>query len=327
MDHRFTDSSWLALDPAPSSVPFSLGFRSQALTLTRVSARTSGTFIRPRGFSQSFPRDRKRATGTAGFTEDIGETRSLIFAPYYERDGMLMDGILHRETGCLNGELSALGDACRPEKETRILPGLCPECGWDLEGQSDSLVLVCRNCHTLWQPKEGALGRIRFGSVRPENDAQVLIPFWRIAAGFSRLDLETRANLFSLANLPPSGNRPAGELSFWTPAFKMRPKIFLRISRQLSLAQPDPVLDREIRPHPHLPITLPAGEAVQSIRITIASLARPIKDHLQAITDTKIHARSATLVYLPFDAGPHEYSSRALGLAINKTVLRLSGNL
>ena len=116
MGHRFTDISWLALDPAPPPVPFSLGFRSQALTLTRVSARTSGTFIRPREFEASFPRDRKGAASAAGFTEDIGETSSLIFAPYYEKNGGLVDGILNREMGEHPGELSALGDACRPEK-------------------------------------------------------------------------------------------------------------------------------------------------------------------------------------------------------------------
>ena len=213
------------------------------------------------------------------------------------------------------------------KKETLLLPGICPECGWDLEGQSDSLVLVCRNCHTLWQPRENALGRIRFGSAMPENDTQVLIPFWRITAGFSRLSLKTRADLFSLANLPVTGENKEGTLSFWAPAFKIRPKVYLRISRQLSLAQPDPSLEKEIRPQPHLPITLPAGEAVQSIRITIASLARPLKDHFQAISDTRIRAESATLVYLPFDVGAHEYTCQHLGLSINKTVLRLSGNL
>jgi len=325
VSHRFTDVSWLALDAAPPPIPFSLGFRSQALTLTRVSVRTPGTFIRPRGFEKSFPRDQKQAAGPTKFNEDIGETTSLIFVPYYEKNGRLMDGILDQKIG--DGQLSALGDPCRPEKETRILPGICLDCGWDLEGQSDSLVLVCRNCHTLWQPRQNALGRIRFESASLEGGAQVLIPFWRITARFNRLVLRTRADLFNLANLALTKNNPDGPVSFWAPAFKIRPKVFLRISRQLTLAQPDLSFEKTIQPQPHLPITLPATEAVQSIRITLASMARPLKDHFHGIAGTGIHAGSATLVYLPFDIGAHEYTSQDLGLAINKAALRLSENL
>lgn len=318
------DISWLALNKGPAAVPFSLGFRSQALTLTRVSVRTRGTFLPPLGFKASFPRDRKTEVGNAGFTEDIGETSSLIFAPFYEKEGTLFDGVLNQAAG--KGELPA-GEGCRPEKETRILSGLCPDCGWDLAGQSDSLVLVCRNCHTLWQPREDRLGRIRFGSAPPESDDQVLIPFWQIHAGVEGLNLTSATDLRRLANLP-GGELPAQtSLFFWAPAFKVRPKIFLRLSRQLTLAQPELPLDKKIRAQDHLPITLPAGEAVQSIRITLASLARPLKEHITAIAGARFRPESATLVYLPFDSRGHEYINRPLALAINRNVLSLSGNL
>lgn len=324
--HRFTDISWLALANPPAQVPFSLGFRSQALTLTRVSARTQGKFLRPLGFTQSFPQERK--TGPESFTQDIGETSSLIFSPCYEKDGMLYDGILNRALG--KGTLPE-DQGCRPEKETRILSGLCPDCGWDLEGQSDSLVLVCRNCHTLWQPKETALGRIRFASARPDHAGQVLIPFWRIEARTAGMDLGSAGALRSLANLPSTvPEAPEEEDSapaFWAPAFKIRPKVFLRISRQLTLAQPGGTLGKKIRPEVHLPITLPPREAVQSIRITLASLARPLRDHFTAVAGLSVHAESATLVYLPFESQAHEYLHPGLNLAINKNMLNLSGNL
>jgi hypothetical protein len=321
VDHRFMDISWLALDKAPPGLPFSLGFRTQALTLTRVSARTRGTFIRPAGFKASFPRDRKAKDHT-GFTQDIGETRSLIFAPVYDRDGLLYDGVLDRSLG--QGELPG-GAGCRPEKETTILSGLCPDCGWDLAGQSDSLVLVCGNCHTLWQPRDDRLGRIRFGSALPENGDQVLIPFWRISA--KGPGIKTAGDLKTLANLPRTGASEDQALFFWAPAFKIRPKVFLRISRQLTLAQPRPVLEKTVRPQTHLPITLPAGEAVQSIRVTLASLARPLKEHYSTIAGATFRTGAATLVYLPFDAQAHELMNRDLNLAINRNVLRLSSNL
>ena len=346
VSHRFTDISWLAVASPPKPVPFSLGFRSQALTLTRVSVRTRGDFVRPRGFRQSFPRDKtgKHTREDSCFQEEIGEAVSLIFAPFFWQGGQIFDAVLNRSLGNdgqrddewgENGQAEGHGDGpapkelCRPEKETRILPGICPDCGWDLEGQSDSLVLVCRNCHTLWQPRDHSLGKIRFGSARPDHPDQVLIPFWRIEAGARGLALSSVGTLRSLANLPviPSQTPTESPPAFWAPAFKIRPKIFLRISRQLTLAQPQPNLEKKIRPQTHLPITLPAGEAVQSIRVTLASLARPLKEHFTGIAGARISARAATLVYLPFEPQAHEYVNAGANLAINKNVLTLSGNL
>ena len=338
--HRFTDISWLAAASAPKSLPFSLGFRSQALTLTRVSVRTQGAFVKPLGFRQSFPLDRaeKRAEKSTCFQEEIGETVSLIFAPFFWQKGRIFDGVLNRSLGKdpvgndHNESHSNKPDPktlCRPEKDTRILSGLCPDCGWDLEGQSDSLVLVCRNCHTLWQPRDRRLGKIRFGSARPDHPDQVFIPFWRIDALPRGLNIESIHALKAMANLPDVGpqTRANHPPQFWAPAFKIRPKIFLRISRQLTLGQPEPELEKKIRPQTCLPITLPAREAVQSIRMTLASLTRPLKEHFTAIAETQMIARSATLVYLPFEDQPHEYLNHTLNLAISKTILNLSGNL
>ncbi len=337
VDHWFTDVSCLALTDVPGQIPFSLGFRSQALKLKRVSARTPGIFIRPRPLKESLAAlaGRSKSSGKALIREDIGESVSLIYAPFYQIGDHLFDGVLNtplEQTG--NMENFTQKDHCRPEKETRILSGVCPGCGWDLEGQSDSLVLICRNCHSLWQPRKDELARIRFGASRPASAQDVLIPFWKISARIRGMALSTRQELMQLANLPGSersGTNDRGEdpeeLYFWAPAFKIRPKVFLRISRQLTLAQPLPGLEQKILKNTHLPITLPATEAIQSIRITLASLARPLRDHLLPLATADIKATAASLVFMPFEPHPHEFIHRTMNLAINTNVLKLSGNL
>src|SRR3989339_2060059 len=48
-------------------------------------------------------------------------------------------------------ELDRLAAAPRaPADRFRFVPTLCPHCGWDMEGQKDSLVLICRNCDSAW---------------------------------------------------------------------------------------------------------------------------------------------------------------------------------
>jgi len=337
VNHWFTDVSCLAIGDAPSQIPFSLGIRSQALTLKRVSARTLGTFIRPRSLKESLEvlSGRNKLSQKALIKEDIGESVSLIYTPFYQAEGQLFDGILNTPLGKTEGvENFTEKDYCRPEKETQILSGLCPGCGWDLEGRSDSLVLICRNCHSLWQPRKDELARVRFGSASPHHSEDVLIPFWRISARVRGIALSTRQDLMQMANLPggehsrtsDTGAEPE-KLYFWAPAFKIRPKVFLRISRQVTITQPTSELEKKIMKNTHLPITLPATEAIQSIRITLASLATPLRDHLPPLANAEIKANAAALIFLPFEPHHHEFINREMNLAINANVLKLSENL
>lgn len=336
VDHWFTDTSCLAAEQVPDPVPFSLGFRSQALTLKRVSVRTQGKFLRPMPLKNSLSAlsSRGKSVRNALITEDIGETVSLIYSPVYQAGKMLFDGVLNAPLGIARPMKEyTKKDLCRPEKETRILSGLCPGCGWDLEGQSDSLVLVCRNCDSLWQARQDELAKIRFGAARPDHPDDVFIPFWKISLQIRGMALDTRKDLLALANLPASAapdlksSTQSEALHFWVPAFKIRPKVFLRISRQVTIAQPSYDLGKKIRKNPHMPITLPAAEAIQSIRLTMASLARPLKDHLPVLANARINAKSLSLVFLPFEPHHHEFIHKEMNLAINKNVLKLSGNL
>jgi hypothetical protein len=86
-------------------------------------------------------------------------------------------------------------------------------------------------------------------------------------------------------------------------------------------------LEKKIRKNIHLPITLPSSEAVQSIKITLASLVRPLRDHLPALPRSRVTPKEITLVFLPFEPGTHEYVHQGLNVSINKNILALSNNL
>jgi len=333
---RFLDISALALEGYPGQIPFSLGFRSQALPLKLISSKTQGQFVRPLEFKTTILESDRRAMSDKKkqdpvFKEDIGEMVSLIYSPFYIIKNRIIDGILNKPIqGVVPEELdSSTLDICRPEKETLFVSGLCPDCGWDLEGNFDSLVLICRNCQTLWQSRGNRLGKIKYACAEPGHSGDVMIPFWKIKAEITPFAMESYADLVRMGNLPKSiqPEWEDQELYFWTPAFKIRPKVFLRLNTQLAIAQPVPALAKKIRKNIHLPITLPSSEAVQSIKITLASLVRPLKNHLPGLLRTRITPKEITLVFLPFEPGTHEYFHQGLNVSINKNILALSNNL
>jgi hypothetical protein len=336
VEHRFLDLSALAMEQGPPQIPFSLGFRSQALSLKLISNKTQGKFIRPVPFKKMLqglatPGQALKKNQPPFFQEDIGETASLIYSPFYIEENRLYDGILNTPLQTiLPDDLDMTApNLCRPERETVFVSGICPDCGWNLEGHFNSLVLVCKNCHTLWQTRGSKLGKIKYASEPPRQPDDVMIPFWKIKVDLPPIPIQTYADLVRMGNLPKAiqpewENQP---LYFWTPAFKLQPKIFLRLSTQLAIAQPDPPLEKTLRKNIHLPITLPSAEAVQSIKITLASLVRPLKDHLPDISSATAVPRELGLVFLSFEPRHHEYVHPNLNIAINKNILTLSNNL
>lgn len=336
VEHRFLDISALAMEEGPPQIPRSLGFRSQALSLRLVSNKTRGKFIRPVEFKTTLktldkPGRSLKKNVSPVFQEDIGETTSLIYSPFYIHKNRLFDGILNTPIQTiLPGDMNmADQNLCRPERETVFVSGICPDCGWDLEGHFNSLVLVCKNCHTLWRTRGNKLGKVKYTSAKPKQPDDVMIPFWKIKADIPPISMKTYADLVCMGNLPKA-IQPEWEnqaLCFWAPAFKLQPKVFLRLSTQLAISQPDPPLEKTLRKNIHLPITLPSGEAIQSIKIILASLVRPLKDHLPDLSKATVVPKEICLVFLPFEPRHHEYVNPDLNMAINKNILALSGNL
>lgn len=329
---RFTDISTLAVTDMPTQIPFSLGLRSQAMTMKLIKPDTRGKFFRPLPSAMVLkdkPSDLKPEERT--FKEDIGEAFSLIYSPFYIRQRHLVDGVTNQALSLektIPPDIFDL-DRVRPGIETHFIAGICPGCGADLEGSGDSLVLVCRNCHSLWRAKGEKLAKIKFSTAAPARNDDIMVPFWRISANISPMNLASRADLARMANLPLAIARDWEQkpVHFWSPAFKVRPDIFLRLLGQLTSAQLEPPLSQTVEDNSYQPINLHPSEAIQTIRITMAALLKPRKKILERLSEAEVIPQSVSLIFLPFKSTYHDIIHPGSGIAINKKALALSDNL
>lgn len=332
--HRFVDVSHQAV---PSRYfPVSVGVRSQALPLKFVIPGSGGRFIKPaqtlsdvmglisHQYDSWFPKPILYKTF-------IGESASLIYSPFYLR-GRLVDAVLDRPAPAAMPEDDfSLEDVQwdRPDWGIKFLPTLCPSCGWDMEGERDSLVLCCRNCETTWKPHRGHFKPVSAAHIPEKGDDIAYLPFWRISADVSGIALNTYADLVRAANLPRVV-RPYMEeqpFHFWGMAFKVRPRTFLTLSTGITHAQLQKELIGKMPAGRLVPVNLDVTETVQSLKLMMTHFLRPREEIPQLLPRISIRPKKAKLVYVPFREKTHELVQEKLRLALNKNQLRLAGNL
>jgi DNA-directed RNA polymerase subunit RPC12/RpoP len=330
---QFIDTSHQA---CPSTrFPVSLGLRTQALTLGLVTAQTPGYFITPQTslkaamaiFGRRFNHSRSHALLHQAH---IGETVSVIYAPFY-RDHGLVDAVLNRP---LPQDPQAPWEPAEfpggpARTRFQFIPNLCPHCGWDLEGARDAQVLSCPNCRTLWQPRRTGFSAVPCVCAPADFPEPVYLPFWRIRAEVSGVALDSYADLVRLANLPKAVQTAweAAPFHFWAPAFKVRPRVFLRLMQLLTTSLPADHLENRFPDRTRLSPNLPVDEAAETLRTTLAGLVRPLERMAELLPRIAIKPRKALLVYLPFEDRLQELVSPALNLAVNKNQLTLARNL
>ena len=330
---QFLDISRQAI---PSRLmPVNVGFRSQALKLKFVSPESAGQFLKPQltfdeviqhfeeRFSKSLPKPILHQSR-------VGDTVSLLYAPFYVED-RLFDAVLNKPiTSNVPDDLNPVefpGE--KPDWQLHFVATLCPNCGWDLSGERDALVLLCKNCNSAWYPVGKKLKKIKFGRFPQEVDNVHYLPYWRIKASISEIQLHSYGDLVHVANLPRA-NQPGWDeipFRFWIPAFKIRPKVFLRLASSMTLTHPHGKLLEELPGDNHHPVTLPVQEAIESLKITLASFMRPRKNIIEKIPEIKIKPESFVLVYMPFEEKHYEYVQPHFQMAINKNMLVLSKHL
>ena len=331
--HQFVDVSSQAV--ASQQFPVSLGLRSQALKLKFVTPETSGRFLKPTQtladiedqFDDRFGRSLPKPVMHYAH---IGETISLIYAPFYI-ENRIHDAVLNRPITA-----SRIDDfdvekwpVESPHWRIHFISTLCPNCGWDLEGEKDSLVLLCKNCTSAWYPVGKKFKKIRFGIHRTEERQAVYLPFWRIRPEISGIRLKHYADLVQTANIPKVVQPEWEDIGFrfWVPAFKIRPKIFLQLSKNMTLSQLHSGLTEKLPEDRHHPITLPVTEAIESLRINLASFIKPKTKRADIMPQIEIKAKGFVLVYVPFIEKHHELIQPELQFAINKNIVALSENL
>jgi predicted RNA-binding Zn-ribbon protein involved in translation (DUF1610 family) len=331
MKNSFVDISQQAI--ASAHFPFSLGFRSQTQKLRYAAGE--GIFVKPHT-TKSDLLDRLNERFSANLPKpillqsQIGETISLLYAPFY-LESRLMDAILNEPTASGTAEQIAplLSQGQDPDWPIAFIATLCPQCGWDLSGERDSLALHCPNCAAVWVAKDKQLYRLETMHIPDRRETTVYLPFWRIQADVDSLALKSYADLIRAANLPKVPRPEWEELPFyfWAPAFKAPPQNFLTFATHVTVSQPREEVVAGQPQGAARGINMPLQEAVESLALILAVCLKP-RQHMETkIPRLRITERHALLVYLPFQEGPHELIHTGMNLAISKNLLSHAKNL
>lgn len=332
--YRFIDVSHQAV--RSNYFPISVGLRSQALKLRFVTPESKGSFLKPSlpfdKMLQQFLQQYNTSLSEPVFHQSfIGEAVSIIHSPFFV-NGKVYDAVLNRP---VTGTLPTDADpedftGSPPGQGLRFAPALCPSCGWDLNGCKDTLVLICENCNSAWSSAGKNLRPLRFACTpHLDNNNALYLPFWRISADISGIELHSYADLVRLANLPKviqSGWHDI-RFRFWVPAFKVPPGTFMRLAHRTSLFQPRDKLVTELSNTPRHAVNLSVKEAVENLKIILAGFIKPQKDFIPRLPEITITPNNYLLVYMPFLAKNLEFVQPKLNLAIQKSQLTLTTNL
>ena len=324
--NRFVDTSALAADIP--GLPSTLGFRPQVLKLRFVSPATEGRFIpADRTALQAIP----GLSGTPGgvfHQRFIGETVSLIHAPLLLRGGTLCDAVLGRPvcTCAIEDQERLHATPAGAQGQVRFVPTLCPHCGWDMEGERDSLVLICRNCNSAWACPGQAFIHVEFAVMTPPpgtGEITLHLPFWRMMPRFEGLDLASWADLIRIANLPKAITPAfaAAPLYFWSPAFKVNPALYARWSRQMTVFRPVGYETDRLPDTALYPVTLPLGEAAEGIVVNLAQLITDKRKLYPRLDSLRVTLEESRLEYHPFVSSRNELLHAALRVSLDRTAL------
>jgi hypothetical protein len=336
--HKVVDASVQAGEL--QCLPMSLGYRPQALRLRFVLSETPGRFLQT-----TMPLQRVRAMVHGGISVPeadlppsegyyqviLGETVSTIHAPFFLQGNTLVDAILDRPVCSLDSAGLRMMESASPAPEDRLrfVATLCPQCGWDLQGDKDSHVLLCANCDSAWQAAQAAMVRVA-SEVFPGGDADsIYLPFWRIKVALEGMSLRSFADLVRLANLPKAIKAAweEQECYLWSPAFKIRPKAFLQAARAMTLAQPQGAREGALPKNQIYPVTFPSSEAAGAIKIILAHIAVAKTRVFPLLSGIRIGSPEFVLAYLPFTVRPNELIQEQWRFSIDRSTVQFGRKL
>lgn len=338
---KILDSNTLALKDW--SLPPTLGLRPQILRLRFPGPRTEGRFLKPDiPYGRMRPDSPKpvpaRPEGpsprriSGHYEALVGETKSIIYSPVFRRGGSYLDAILNRPVAPVSESLDALlaspdrnGRNARNVGAIEFIPTLCPRCGWDMEGDSETLVLLCKNCQTAWEASGKVFREVDYSIMESTDGCSIHLPFWRITARIHGIQLQTYEDLVEFANLPvkPRKGRRTEELDFWIPAFKVNPLLFLRLAKVVTIHQPVPETDKTLPGTPLYPVTLPIGEGAEGVKLAAANLAVPRGPMLSRLSELQVDIVRYLLTYVPFTERGSEIIHSAMTISIQRSALKL----
>ena len=318
---RVIDRSNIAVNL--SGFPVSLGLRTQTQKLKFIHKDVPGDFLPP---AISKKEMLKKIAGEGDRNVYIGEILSLIFMPFYHDGDRVTDGLTGK---AVVGEHDFSVIKKAPAYRVAFTPSLCPSCGWDLEGESDSLVLHCRNCTTCWLIHNDQLNQIQTGFFGWNHNTEMMMPFWQFQIRFTTLELNRLKDLVMFANITRviQDKDKDHRVCFYVPAFKISPKLFLRIGRQITVSQIDIKEKQQIPDVQYHPADLPLDEGFQAVFPMLMDLSVRKKEDWAILSKEKPELVSFKLVYLGFEKVGSEYIQDHLGFSLQVNSLRFGRRL
>ncbi len=268
----------------------------------------------------------KEKNHSANLKEFIGETVSMIYFPIYLKNGHLYDGVLKNS---LSSHLITENDL-QPLIENEMhwkldsIPLNCPECGWELPGERDSLFFYCQYCSKGWLIYKDQFRQCSVGIVDSDNEISIYMPFWKmIVEARGLIEKKYTDQIKRNFRIQSDATKQDSTITtFWSPAFKLTPDAFINTARNVSTQDPKLKYKEEISKHPLFPVTLPASEALESIRIIIAQLAENKENVFHFLPNLQISPKQAMVVYLPFKMRGMELIQQDMHLSFFHSAIR-----
>lgn len=332
--HRVVDITHVGLKL--KGLPMSLGLRPQAMKLKFLEAGAGNSSLlkfslKAKDILEKAGRVPSPRSGQSFHRAFIGETLSLIYLPLYVEGNRIFDAVLNRPIAEVPEGEDAIARAKIKNSRWKLhfMATLCPHCGWNLEGERDSVVLTCHNCESAWQASKGRFEQVDFMVVQGCGKDTVYLPFWKTSVMVEGIEIRSYADFIRVTNQPRVVVKEweSETMSFWSPAFKIRPKVFLNLSRQFTISGRSFDGDAEIHNKKLYPVTLPHTEAVQAMKIILAGSTLNKKDVLPMLPRVNFKVSGSILVYLPFTDTGNELIQQHMQTSINKSTLEFGRRL
>ena len=328
ISNKYFDINFLCLDS--KLLPYSLGLRPQAMKLKFAGNKENeGKFLKiSPTLRDTFIKDYQTRAGRIHKAIFIGETASVIYSPVYCANNRVYDAILKKPLDLQKRDAEveqALLSA--PDEKWRVdfIPLLCPDCGADLPGEKDALIVFCDNCHSAWNPSNKNFTKINFFTWQEKGEDITYLPFWQLKVKVSGFQLETYADLIKVANLPkaPAEVWTNTPFYFYSPAFKLNPALFLRWCRQLTAAPAPKDLTADFPAKKIHQVTLSVNEALESSLLTLVSLIADKRNLAEVAASLKFTLEDFSLILHPFkiSAGELVHTKMDFGMEISALTL------
>lgn len=253
--------------------------------------------------------------------EFIGETSSIVYFPFFKKNGQLMDGVINKPVLYKSDSVRTLDSLPQkaPVYSFKHQSLICPHCGWDLHGYRDSVFFLCKNCEQGWMIFKNDLQACKYQFLKDMQEA-IYLPFWKIkteSSGIGVQDYEHQKQRLFRFNEPSKE-----EIVFYVPAFRILTEIYLRLCRAFNSIHSDKTETEAYQTQRYFPATLPLSDAVESIFIILSHMSDSKKLILENRDKIKIDARQAILEYHPFRQMGMELQHPQMGFSFYKTAFR-----